>query len=223
MSVDIIKLVQNCKIGTKEQKENPKEKILLQEYPERPWQIFASDIYHLKDKEYLLMADSYSGYFDFVQLSSLTSRSITRAFRCWFATFGIPDILRTDGGKQYVSEEFKEFARRWRFEHRVSSPQFPRPNGLAERYVQEARSILDKCIEEGSDIQLALLHHRNTPRDTLGSPMQRLMGRRTKTFIPINTKLLLPETVKNVSEKLKNIKLKEKKCADRAKANLPEF
>ncbi|KAF2889137.1 hypothetical protein ILUMI_17036 [Ignelater luminosus] len=77
-------------------------------------------------------------YFDFVQLSNITSKSIIRALKHWFATFGIPDILRTDG----------------------KYPRFPRSNDLAERYVQEAKTLLDKCLEEGSDVQLALLHHR---------------------------------------------------------------
>ncbi|KAJ8896137.1 hypothetical protein PR048_001480, partial [Dryococelus australis] len=43
-----------------------------------------------------------------------------------------------------------------------------------------------------TDTMLALLHHRNTPREKLGSPSQRIMGRRTRTLLLTSEKLLQP-------------------------------
>ncbi|KAF2905567.1 hypothetical protein ILUMI_00615 [Ignelater luminosus] len=218
MTEDIVKSVQNCKTCAKKQKDNPQDQLLLQECPERGIRYS-----HLKNQDYLIIADAYSGYFDFVQLSNITSKSVIRAMKHWFATFGIPDILRTDGGKQYVSEKCQDFVEKWKFEHKVSSPHFPRSNGLAERYVQKAKTLLDKCLEESSDVQLALLHHRNTPRPTLGSPIQRLMSRRTKTLLPIHNKLLFSKIIANVPDKLQHIKVKEKYYADKGKKNMPRY
>lgn len=43
--------------------------------------------------------------------------------------------------------------------------------------------MLQKCALDNSDIPLALLHHRNTPRsDPIGSPNQRLMSRASRTI-----------------------------------------
>ncbi|KAF2885967.1 hypothetical protein ILUMI_20206 [Ignelater luminosus] len=184
MTKDIVKSVQNCKICAKKQKHNPQDELLL---------------CHLKNQDYLIIADAYSGYFEFVQLSNITSKSVIRAMKHWFATFGI------HGGKHF------------------QRPHFARFNGLAERYVQEAKTLLDKCLEEGSDVQLALLHHRNTPRPALGSPVQRLMSRRTKTLLPINNKRLFPKIIANVPDKLQHIKVKEKYYADNGKKNLPRY
>lgn len=193
------------------------EPILLQNPPNRPWSIVASDLFSLKGVDYIVIVDAYSGYFDFQVLPSLTSAEIIKSLKKWFATFGIPDILRTDNGKQYDCHECKTFSQDWKFEHKTSSPYFPRSNGLAERYVQEAKNLLRRCIEEKSDVQLALLHHRNTPRGNLASPVQRLMGRRTKTLLPVSEKLLQPKIIKNVRKTILQEKVKEKKYSDKSK------
>ncbi|XP_018403988.1 PREDICTED: uncharacterized protein K02A2.6-like [Cyphomyrmex costatus] len=223
MTKDITECVQQCQACQKIQNDNMQEPIHLQESPNRPWSQVASDIFHVKGQDYLVIADAYSGFFDFVKLSNLHSTTIIKACKIWFSTHGIPDILLTDNGRQFTSEEFRTFTKQWQFQQRLSSPNFPRSNGLAERYVQEAKKLLKKCMEEGSDIQLALLHHRNTPRDNLGSPVQRLMSRRTKTLLPVNQKLLHPKIIPNVQQKLKIIRKEEKEYADANKRKIPEF
>ena len=51
---------------------------------------------------------------------------------------------------------------------------------MAERSVQTLKNILKKSAQ--SDVHLAILEWRNTPIDNnIGSPVQLLMGRRTKT------------------------------------------
>jgi hypothetical protein len=42
----------------------------------------------------------------------------------------------SDGGPQYVSFVFKQFAQSYRFQHIVSSPRYAQSTGLAERGVQ---------------------------------------------------------------------------------------
>ncbi len=54
--------------------------------------------------------------------------------------------------------------------------------------------MLKKCNETDEDPYLALLDIRNTPRDgQIGSPVQRLMGRRTRTRLPTSERLLQPD------------------------------
>lgn len=223
MRRDIITYVNNCKICQKIQKDKPMEKILKQEVPKRPWSIVASDLFQVKDHHYLLIADAYSGYFDFIKLNMITSSEVIDKIKYWFAQHGIPDVFLTDNGRQYSSGEFKEFSNKWQFQHRFSSPEFPRSNGLAERYVQEAKTLIKKCYEDHSVLNLALLHHRNKPRGSLGSPAQRLMGRRTQNLVTTNKKLLQPETIKNVRNKLKQLKLQQKLQADKNKIPEQQF
>lgn len=223
MAKDITNFVNACKSCNKVQKDNPMEPIIIQRVPERPWSIVATDLFHLNGKDYILIADAYSGFFDFKELSNISSSMVIKCLKSWFSTFGIPDIVQSDGGKQYTSEEFKTFCTEWSFDHRISSPHFPRSNGLAERYVQEAKNLMKKCLQDGTDIQLALLHHRNTPRLDLGSPCQRLMNRRTKTLLPTNEKLLLPKIIRKVTKSLRTLKEKEKKQADKGKREIKTY
>ncbi|UYV77901.1 K02A2.6-like [Cordylochernes scorpioides] len=104
-------------------------------------------------------------------------------------------VLETDNGTNYYSREFKQFSQEWSFTHQTSSPLRPRSNGLAERAVQTAKSLLRKCERGKEDIQMALLNYRNTPREGLGSPVQRLYSRRTRTVLPIKEDLLEPSVL----------------------------
>ena len=63
----------------------------------------------------------------------------------------------------YTTAEFKDFTKQWKIEHRVSSPRNPQSNGMAEYCVQTMKASLIKTIEEGEDVDLALLTYKTTP------------------------------------------------------------
>jgi len=67
---------------------------------------------------------------------------------------------------------------------------------MAQKAVQTVKAIMKKIPHHESDPHLALLDNRNIPGvDGIGSPAQRLMGRRTKTLIPTTDTLLAPKTI----------------------------
>ena len=81
---------------------------------------------------------------------------------------------------------------------------------MAERSVQTIKCLLKKATHDNQDPYIALLDHRNTPiSETLGSPAQRLMGRRTRTLIPTMQNLLKPKTIspKSVQKNYSSAKL----------------
>ena len=80
-----------------------------------------------------------------------------------FAELEVPDVIVSDGGPQYTSAEFKEFMKQWQIEHRVLSPRNPQSNGMEEICVQTMKASLIKTIEEGEDMDLALLTYKTTP------------------------------------------------------------
>ena len=109
-----------------------------------------------------------------------------------FSRYGIPELLISDNGPQYVSNEFKEFAVKYNFKlkHTTSSTHFPESNGLAERTVQTLKQLLSKS----GDPFLALLVYQATPLSWCGySPAQLLMGRNVCTNIPQSTEQLIPQ------------------------------
>lgn len=78
-------------------------------------------------------------------LNNTTSKAVISVLNDLFSKFGIPRVLETDNGPQYISQEFKSFIKEWKY--------YPRGNLLAERAVPTAKGILKKCNYEKSDIQ----------------------------------------------------------------------
>ena len=97
---------------------------------------------------------------------------------------------------------------------------------MAEKAVQTAKNLIKKAIADNRDPYLALLEHRNTPlSDQLGSPVQRLMGQRTKILLPTSEKLLQPKTIspKVVCRKMTQRKAKQKYYYDKHARHLKEM
>ena len=85
-------------------------------------------------------------------------------------------ILFSDNCPQFLSCEFKQFAKDYGFEHITSSPHYPQSKGEVELAVQTLKAILNKMNDE----YLGLLSYRNTPLKNGYSPAQLNMGRRLK-------------------------------------------
>jgi len=185
----------------------------------------STDIFNWSGLWYLILIDSYSGWFEMSTLSDLSSRSMITKMKQHFAVHGIPSKLLTDNGPQFASREVKSFASKWSFERVTSSPYFPQSNGFAENAVKQTKSLLEKCKKDGSDPLLGLLNLRNVPRDqVLGSPAQRLMSRRTRCVLPVARKLLIPKALntRHISSRLKLKRQQQKSHHDQhAKPLLP--
>lgn len=100
-----------------------------------------------------------------------------RSFKAIFAKFGIPEVVFSDNGTQYSSNEFARFSEYWGFMHDTSSPHHPSGNGEAERAVQ--------TVKKEQDPFLALLNYRNTPLSSAKSPAELMFGRPLRTRIPL--------------------------------------
>lgn len=59
-------MVREHKICLNKLKGSTKETIQLQKVPERPCPQVASDIFHVNGTDYIVIANAYSGFFDFV-------------------------------------------------------------------------------------------------------------------------------------------------------------
>ena len=224
MMLDIDSAVASCQPCNSTKPHQQKEPLLMHPVPDPPWSLVSADIFDWNGLQYLILVDSYSGWFEMNTLSDLSSRTVIQKMKRHFAVHGIPTRLLTDNGPQFSSREFEKFASEWSFEHVTSSPYFPQSNGLVENSVKRAKNLLDKCKKDGSDPLLGLLNLRNVPRDQiLGSPAQRLMSRRTRCVLPVAKKLLTPKTLnsRDVSSRLKLKRQQQKYYYDQHAKPLP--
>ena len=118
---------------------------------EHPWEKIGTDLFHFRGREYLLMIDYYSNYPEMALLTSTTATGVVKHMKSSFARHGIPGTVVSDNGPQYASQEFKQFAREYGFEHVTVNPHFPQANGKAEKGVQMVKGLLTKATENGED------------------------------------------------------------------------
>ena len=193
MNSQLKDLIQKCEVCCSLHAKQPREPLQPHPIPERPWEVIGVDLFSLEDSAFLVTVDYYSGFWEIDQLQGLGATSVIRCLKRHFARYGIPVKCVTDNGPQFSSEEFRRFSTEWGFTHTTSSPEFPQSNGKAESGVKVAKSLLRKAWAGNEDPWLAILGYRHTP--TQGSntaPVQRFLGRRTRTQLPTRADQLLP-------------------------------
>ena len=196
MTSQIKDVVLQCQICSTHQRSNTKEPMLPHMIPERPWSQVGADLFQFNSQNYLILVDYYSNFIELNLLNTTTSQQVVTHLKSQFARHGILDRLITDNDPQFSSDTFKQFAKDYCFQHCIASPRYPQSNGMAKKAVQTVKNCLKKAVLDKRDPYLALLEYRNTSvSDTLGSPAQRLMGRRTKALLPTSQKLLQPKTI----------------------------
>lgn len=182
MSADIQEMIGSCYNCLKHRNKQQKEKLQWHESGDYPWQKVGMDIFHLNDKNYLLLVDYLSKFVELVQLKDMRSATIISHMKSIFARHGIPELIMTDNAQNFVSKDFKEFCTSWEMTHKTSSPLYPQSNGLVERMVQTMKNIIKKSKDQ--DCYLALLNFRSSPSKDMPSPAEILMGRKLRTKLP---------------------------------------
>ena len=187
ISSDIERYVTNCRHCAARLSPHH-EPLLSTPLPPLPWHRVASDLFQHQGRSYLLVVDYYSRFIEVAPLTSTTTSSVVQHMKSMFARHGIPDTVVTDNGPQYSSTEFSVFSTQYGFQHLTSSPLYPQANGLAERSVRTAKSLLDST----DDPYLAILAYHSTPLEHGFSPAQLLMSRQLRTNLPASPASLTP-------------------------------
>lgn len=112
-------------------------------------------------------------------MKSTTTASTTVCLQELFSRFGLPEVLVTDNGPQFISDEFRHFVKSIGARHIRTAPYHPSSHGLAERFVQTFKVALRKSSEPAlTALHSFLLLYRNTPHATTReTPAYLLLGR----------------------------------------------
>lgn len=194
ISSQINQMIEKCNFCIKKVV-NRREPLKSSQFPKRPWQNVAMDLFQLEGKSYLLISDYFSRFFELEKIANQKPETIINIAKATFARHGIPELVRSDNGPQFSCREFKNFANEYGFEHITSSPKYPQSNG----FIENAVKIAKMRISSSEDPYKALLAYRSTPLKNGYSPAELCMGRKLRTSIPTIGKNLEQKLIDNTS------------------------
>ncbi|KAM7288053.1 uncharacterized protein ISCGN_031742 [Ixodes scapularis] len=155
-------------------------------WPTRPWQRLHLDFAGpFQGRHFLVSVDSHSKWPEVFVMNSTSAEATIEKLRELFSHFGLPDVVVSDNGPQFCSQEFQIFLRENGVRHVRTAPYHPSSNGLAERFIRTLKEALRKEMPGrplSRRLASFLLAYRNTPHaTTLQSPAELLLGRRLTT------------------------------------------
>ena len=167
--------------------------------PSTPFEAVFADFFDYGGRHYLVVGDRLSGWVEILSSSAGTdlggSAGLIRHLRSFFATFGVPEELASDGGPEFTAGNTEKFLRLWGVHHRLSSVGFPQSNGRAEVAVKTAKRLLMSNTGPTGNLAhdrflRAMLQLRNTPDpDCHLSPAQIIFGRPLRDSLTFVNKL----------------------------------
>lgn len=158
--------------------------------PSMPFQAVAADFFSLRGADYLVIVDRFSGW-PHIITSTLGAEATKKALVKYFATYGVPEELSTDGGPGFVAKDTTQLLKRWGVRHRLSSAHHPQSNGRAEVAVKSMKRLITSHTDHDGNIDTeavaaGLLQYRNTPdADTGMSPSQIVFGTNRRDLLPV--------------------------------------
>lgn len=115
-------------------------------------------------------------------LRSITARSVIKALSQFMSIFGIPRIIQSDQGTNFMSRVFAQVLKQLKVKHNVASAYHAQSQGALERFHQTLKSLLRAyCTEMRGDWEEGLpwlmLSAREVVQESIGfSPNDLVFG-----------------------------------------------
>ena len=102
----------------------------------------------VRGKMFFILVDSFSKWVEIFPMAYTSALNTVEKLRQCFACFGLPDVIVSDNGPQFISSEYKTFCKRNGINCLFSPPYKPQCNGAAENAVKSFKSSLKKMLED---------------------------------------------------------------------------
>ncbi|GKT22547.1 hypothetical protein ADUPG1_012152 [Aduncisulcus paluster] len=98
----------------------------------------------------IVIVDNISQFIELVPAKTATGREAADAIiTAVIARHGVPEALRTDGGRQYKNTLMNQLCERLKLVHTITTAHHHEENGIVERYDQEILKHLRKMYSQG--------------------------------------------------------------------------
>ena len=160
----------------------------------RPWQMIAIDILEVpvstKNNRYLLVIQDYfTKWVDARPLPDQTAIRITAELVKLFCTYGVPEIVHSDQGRNFESSIVQSTLEAFGVKKSRTTPYHPQGDGMVERFNRSLLQLLRTYVERQEDweqhLPLALYAYRTATHTSTGvSPFQLMYGRHSQISLP---------------------------------------
>ncbi|XP_044180892.1 uncharacterized protein K02A2.6-like [Acropora millepora] len=121
----------------------------------------------------LVVVDYYSRYYETDVVRTVTSQQTIKSLEAIFARHGLPEVLTSDNGPNFVSEEFKAYLKESGIKHRRVTAKWAQANGEVKRQNSSILKRLKLAHSEGNDWKRELVKYMAVYRTTGPSPYNR--------------------------------------------------
>ena len=160
--------------------------------PSGPWQFCSMDLVGpLPDgRSIVVVIDYFSRLFEFSFLRSTKADKVVSFLEGVFALYGYPEMLRSDNGPQFISQEFQSYLTQCGIKWISTTPLWPQANGEVERANRTILKVLKIAKSEGRDLEKAMVEfsmaYKATPHTATGmTPFSLMFGREMRTKLPM--------------------------------------
>jgi hypothetical protein len=149
----------------------------------------------------LTIIDLATRYPDAIPLKRITTGKVSDALKEFFFRMGIPDVISTDNGPQFCSNEMEEFFKMFNIKHIRSTPYHPMAQGAIENFNGSLKKCLIRLCEENTKrwdtfVSPCLYALRESVHSSTGfSPNECVFGRTLKSSGEILRQLFTDDQV----------------------------
>ena len=192
LDAEIEQMVASCAVCQRDRPDPPKPAYLA--WPrDRPWGRIHLDFGQPTQKEHFLVAvDAETRWIEAWWVPREDSQSVIKCLKSAFSRFGDPDLIVSDNGTAFVSEEFKKFLETRGIRQLTIARGCSWSNGLGEKGVGIIKSLLPRFPGTREEQLCAALEQtRFFPNGDGWSPAEAMLGR--QPMMTLRRMLPLPE------------------------------
>ena len=187
IATDVRKFCRNCTTCQASKLVSPARAPLTNTPIGRPWQMVAADILEVpvssNNNRYLLVVQDYfTKWVEAIPLPDQTATRITKELVKIFTTYGCPDILHSDQGRNFESTILRSTLKELGVTKSRTTAYHPQGDGMVERFNRSLLQLLRSYVEHQNDweqfLPLVLFAYRTTIHSSTGcSPFTLMFGR----------------------------------------------
>ena len=219
MKHTITSTINSCEICQKQKYDRKREplKFEVTQTPSMPLEIVHVDIYSVCKQNFFTIIDKFSKFACVYLISARNSINIIKSLKHFFSHHGIPKLLISDNGSEFISSTFKEFLDIHMINHHTIFAKSSNGNSPLERFHSTLTEIIriiksqnnNKAIGEIID-EAVITYNNSVHSATKLTPFELLNGhisKRNPLFTKENSKTEQEYLVQHVEDYKKLTKL----------------